>query len=330
MTIQPEAGPYGPSRSAPAEPFTHPAFFYRGAADYLAGTTRFVRDGLAAGEPVAVAVPRGNLELIRGELGEDAAEVSLLDMGEAGRNPGRIIANVLRAFADLHPDVHVRIIGEPIWPGRSAAEYPACLQHEALINAAFAGRDVTILCPYDLDGLDPAVIKDAERTHPVLMDGSGTRPSPGYALESVLRECNVPLPAPPGAAAMSYGDGFCDDPLGRARAFAVEHAARIGLAGERLEDLRLVASELAANSLDHGGGSGSLRIWSEDGQVVMSVSDAGHITDRLAGRHPADPRQLGSRGLLVTHLLGDLVRVHTGPQGTTIRVHFDVGGPAGA
>ncbi|GAA3442408.1 hypothetical protein [Planomonospora venezuelensis] len=41
MTIQPEAGPYGPSRSAPAEPFTHPAFFYRGAADYLAGTTRF-------------------------------------------------------------------------------------------------------------------------------------------------------------------------------------------------------------------------------------------------------------------------------------------------
>ncbi|MBG0826376.1 sensor histidine kinase [Planomonospora sp. ID67723] len=328
--MQPEAGLHGPSRSTPADPFVHPAFFYRGADDYIAGTTRFVRDGLAAGEPVAVAVPRRNLELIRGELGADAGRVRMLDMGEAGRNPGRIIAAVLRAFADLHPDRHVRIIGEPIWPGRSEAEYPACVQHEALINPAFAGRDVTILCPYDLDGLAPEVIKDAERTHPVLMDAFGARSSPDYALERVLRECNLPLPAPPGAAEMGYGAGFCDDPLGRARAFVVEHAARIGLCGERLEDLRLVASELAANSLDHGGGSGTLRIWSEDGQVLMSVSDAGHIVDPLAGRRPADPRQLGSRGLLVTHLLSDLVRVHTGPQGTTVRVHFDVDGAAGA
>jgi hypothetical protein len=40
-----------------AEPFTHPALFYRGADEYLAGTIPFVRTGLAAGEPVAVAVP---------------------------------------------------------------------------------------------------------------------------------------------------------------------------------------------------------------------------------------------------------------------------------
>ena len=43
---------------------------------------------------------------------------------------------------DAHPDKHVRVIGEPIWPGRSDLEYPACVQHEALINRAFAVRDV--------------------------------------------------------------------------------------------------------------------------------------------------------------------------------------------
>ncbi|GGK70347.1 anti-sigma regulatory factor [Planomonospora parontospora subsp. parontospora] len=312
--------------SATAEPFEHPALFYRDADEYLAGTVPFLLEGLAAGEPVAVAVPGRNLELIRGALGAAAAEVRLIDMGEAGRNPGRIIPGVLRAFTDLHPGRRVRIIGEPIWPGRSATEYPACLQHEALINLAFSGRDATILCPYDLHGLPHEVIEDARMTHPVLVDGSVASASAHYALERVLRDCNRPLPAPEDAAVMRYGQGFGDDPLGRVRAFATEHAARIGLKGERLEDLRLIASELAANSLDYGGGSGTLRVWREGGRVVFDVSDGGHIADPLAGRRPTPIHQLGSRGLLVTNLLSDLVRIHTGQGGTTIRVYFDVDG----
>lgn len=97
-------------------------------------------------------------------------------MTRAGLNPGRIIPSVLRAFADAHQDVHVRIIGEPVWHGRTAVEYPACVQHEALINRAFAGRDVTILCPYDGRALSPDVIADAHATHPVVIS-SGLRAS---------------------------------------------------------------------------------------------------------------------------------------------------------
>ncbi|GAA3130245.1 sensor histidine kinase [Planomonospora alba] len=312
--------------SAPADPFDHPALFYRDAAEYLAGTVPFVRDGLAAGEPVAVAVPEGNLGLIRDALGDAAREVRMIDMSRAGRNPGRIIPAVLRAFADLHPGRRVRIVGEPIWPGRSAAEYVACVQHEALINLAFAGRDAVILCPYDVGGLPDEAIEDARMTHPVLVDGAGRRRSADYALERVLSACNRPLPHPADAAELSYGAGFCDDPLGRVRAFAAAHAARFGLSGDRLEDLRLIASELAANSLDHGGGSGTVRMWREDGRAVLDVSDAGHITDPLAGRRPTPVYQPGSRGLLVTQLLSDLVRVHTGRDGTTIRVYFDLDG----
>ena len=158
-------------------PFTHSALFYRGRDEYLAGTVSFVRDGLAAGEPVAVAVPGENLAPIKSALGADAGAVKFLDMTEAGRNPGRILPGVLLAFANRH-DGPVRIIGEPVWPDRSADEYPACAQHEALINHAFANRAAWILCPYDLAGLSPAALSDAEFTHPLLTDSRGSLPRP--------------------------------------------------------------------------------------------------------------------------------------------------------
>src|SRR4051812_38040295 len=94
----------GPREGLPmGDPFRHPALFYAGEQEYLDGTLPFVRDGLAAGEPVAVAVPGPNLELLRAALGPDAAAVHMLDMRTVGRNPGRIIAGVLAAFADAHP-----------------------------------------------------------------------------------------------------------------------------------------------------------------------------------------------------------------------------------
>ena len=69
-------------------------------------------------------------------------------MAEVGRNPARILPWVLRAFA-RRPPGPVRIIGEPIFVGRAEAELGPCVQHEALINVAFAGGPVAILCPYD-------------------------------------------------------------------------------------------------------------------------------------------------------------------------------------
>ena len=80
--------------------------------------------------------------------------------------------------------------------------------------------------------------------------------------------------------------------------------------------------EPATNSIRHGGGSGVLRIWADDGHVVCEVRDGGHLDDRLAGRIPAAPRQIGGYGLLVVNDLADLVRTHTGPAGTAIRLHF--------
>ncbi|WP_284436672.1 anti-sigma factor RsbA family regulatory protein [Streptomyces sp. TUS-ST3] len=306
--------------TGPAEPFVHPALFYRDEQEYLAGVVPFVRKALAAGEPVAVAVPAERLGLLKAEIGAGEA-VRFLDMREAGRNPGRIIPGVLRAFADAQPPgTRVSIVGEPIWAGRSATEYPACVQHEALINAAFQGREVTILCPYDTRRLDPQVVADAYATHPVVVDaGSGREEeSPRYDFEGVHARYNAPLPPAPDVPAHA----FVADVLGEIRHFASEAAERFGLVRPRLDDLALAVAELTTNSVVHGGGSGLLRVWAEDGYVVCEVRDRGHLTDLLAGRRPPTRDQYGGRGLLIVNLVADLVRVHTGPDGTTVRFWF--------
>lgn len=301
-------------------PFVHPALFYRDEREYLAGVVPFVRKALAAGEPVAVAVPTENLRLLKAEIGAGEA-VRFLDMREAGRNPGRIIPGVLRAFADAQPPgTRVRIVGEPIWAGRTATEYPACVQHEALINAAFQGRPVTILCPYDTRRLDPQAVADAYATHPVVVDaGSGREEESGrYDFEAVYARYNAPLPPAPDVPAHA----FVSDVLGEIRHFATEAAARLGLVRPRLDDLALAVAELTTNSVVHGGGSGLLRVWAEDGHVVCEVRDRGHLTDLLAGRRPPSRDQHGGRGLLIVNLVADLVRVHTGPEGSTVRFWF--------
>ncbi|WP_328979443.1 sensor histidine kinase [Streptomyces canus] len=300
------------------EPFVHPALFYRGEEEYLLGTVPFVRDGLKAGEPVAVAVPGPNLAVLKAALGEDVAHVKFLDMTEAGRNPGRIIPRVLRAFADTHRQTRVRIIGEPIWAGRSTVEYPACVQHEALINPAFQGRDVTILCPYDADRLDEQVLTDAYATHPLVISGGSERPSTSYAPEHVVARYNQPLEQPAAAEELA----FHADQLPSARLFAVEQAARFGLSGSRLEDVALIVAELTTNSVVHGGGSGILRVWADGGQVVCEVRDHGVLNDPLAGRRPPARDELGGRGLLLVHSVADLVRMHTSSEGTAVRCYI--------
>jgi hypothetical protein len=296
--------------------FVHPALFYRGTAEYLKGTVPFIRDGLAVGEPVALAVPGSNLRLILAELGTDAERVRLLDMTRSGRSPGRIIPNVLRAFADAHPSGRVRIIGEHPWSGHPAREYPACAQHETLINVALAGRSVTMLCPYDVDRVGPQTLADAEADHSLLIDAGGKRASTGFSRPRVVADDNqLCLPA--------LGPSFTFDATNQALAgqFACDHAARLGLGDDHAE-LTLIVGELVARSLVHGDGTGTLRTWAERGYLVCEVRHAGHLSEVSADRPLADPRRPDGRSLLLVHHLSDLVQQRACPQGTTTRVYL--------
>lgn len=322
----PGASPHEPVQEPAAhgtavpEPFVHEGLFYRGPQEYLAGTVPFIRHGLAAGEPVLVAVPGPNLELLRAELGGQAGRVRMLDMTHAGRNPGRIIPGVLHAFVDRYAPARVRIIGEPIWAGRSAVEYPACVQHEALINAAFTGREASILCPYDAAGLDRAVLADATRTHPILIEGAVRQHSRDYAgPEPVVAAYNQPLPDPSDDVATLI---FTVGGLVQVRQFVAEHARHAGLPADRRADLQIAVNEVAANTLDHTGEPGTLRIWRESASLVCEVRDSGQLTDLLVGRIPPALESERGRGLLLVNHLCDLVRIHTRPASTTVRLYL--------
>jgi anti-sigma regulatory factor (Ser/Thr protein kinase) len=300
----------------------HHALFYRDASGLLAGVVPFLLNGLAEGAVVGAALPGPHLELVRSALGGAADRVQLFDMARIGRNPGRILAEVIYAIVEERPEAPARIVGEHVWAGRSDREYPACVQHEALVNLAVADRSITVLCPYD-SGLPAAVLADAAVTHPCLVRDGIERPSSAYAPATAISRTAVALPDPPVAAVFAF-----DGPrLAAARRFVNGEAAAVGLEGDRRLDVVLAAGELAANSIRHGGGRGTVRVWTEGDPggpdlLVVEIADAGHLDDPLAGRRPASVHQLNGRGLLMVHHLADLVRTSTGPAGTTTRTYW--------
>jgi anti-sigma regulatory factor (Ser/Thr protein kinase) len=300
--------------------YWHAALFYKGDDGFVSSTLLFIRDGLEAGEPTLVMVPGRKTALLREALGDDSAEVHFADMTEVGVNPARIIP----AWCDFvrekaMPGRRLRGIGEPIWAGRTPAELVECQRHEALLNLAF-GRDapLDLVCPYDEQALDAAVIDEALRSHPVVLEDGELRESSSYAgLEHIAGPFSEPLPYPPATAVEL---GFEVSTLDAVRSFASLRAAEADLGATRSENLVIAVNELANNSVRHGGGSGVLRMWQEDDALVAEVSDRGQINTPLAGRELPDADEAGGHGLWLVNHLCDLMQIRTLPTGSVVRV----------
>lgn len=301
----------------------HSAFPYRDDSEYLAGVGGFVRAALTRDEAVLVAVPGGRIGPLRDYLADAARQVMFTDMTQLGRNPARIMSAV-QDLLGRHPGQPVSYVGEPAWPGRGRAELQEAIRHEAMLNVACADLPAAILCPYDQARLPAAVMAAAARTHPALATPGGSRASGDYlGAGRVPADCQRPLPPPPPAAArLDYASD-----LRPVRALVASRAEASGLSERRLPDLVLAVSEVAANSLAHAGGRGTLHVWQEAGEIVCQLADRGWITDPLAGRWRQGPGQAHGQGLWVVNQICDLVEIQTGRSGTVIRLHMSL--PAG-
>ena len=300
--------------------FSHETAGYRGDGGFLDLVLPFVREGLARDEVVVVAEPRPRLEQLRTALGRDTDAVELLDMGEVGGNPARIIAvweDVLgRTTASGR---RLRGIGEPAFPGRSSAELAECQLHEVLLNTAFDdGPDWRLLCPYDADGLAADVVAAAGSVHPVSCTADGPEPNGAFAGRRAAEALAAPLPAPPPGVGR---EEFSRRDVPAVRRSVAAFARSCGLSPDRVDALHLAASELAANSVEHGGGTGRLATWREPDAAVVQFGDAGAISDPLVGRLRPDPlADGGGRGLYLVNQLCDLVQLRSSAAGTTVRV----------
>ena len=296
-------------------PFRHEALLYAGDDEFVDRIAAFVREGVEVGEPSLVVVAAPKIGRLREELGPDAEAVQFADMQEVGINPARIIPAWRKFVGSYAPDLPLRGVGEPIWAARAGDELVECQRHEALLNLAFPDAPLWLVCPYDVEALPAEVVEEARRSHPVVAAAGGRARSDSYAAGALVGD--VLAPAPTDAAEMQFGYGG----LKRMRAFVHEHAAQAGVDRDRRIELVLAANEIASNSLEHGGGAGVLRFWSDPAAVVCEISDTGRLDDPLADRRLPTHDGARGRGFWIANHVCDLVQVRSGADGTVVRLH---------
>lgn len=113
------------------------------------------------------------------------------------------------------------------------------------------------------------------------------------------------------------------------RASTAELASQLGLAHERIEDLKLAVSEAVTNAIEHGGKSSDgasvdVSFTLDDEKLEVVVRDYGRGTDRLSfGKRVVeeDNLEIGMLrgfGLYLISELVDQYEVESSPQGTTM------------
>lgn len=303
--------------------FRHDALFYAGPDDFVATTMPFIVEGVEAGEPILVVVSAEKIDRLRAELDGSADRVRFADMATVGLNPARIIP-AWRAFVSEQRALGrpFRGIGEPIWADRSRDELDECERHEALLNVAFDGAPAWWLaCPYDTESLPAAVLQEAERNHPFVVHQGVRRPSGAYrGVDGAAAPYDRPLSAPPVTARQLRFDPTTAS-LHQLRAVVAEEAARFELDPARTDDLVLATSEVATNSIRHGGGAGVLRLWGEGESLVCEISDAGRIVEPLVGRDRPSGDLESGYGLWLANHVCDLVQIRTFEAGSIVRLH---------
>ncbi|HSU35083.1 MAG TPA: MEDS domain-containing protein [Propionibacteriaceae bacterium] len=299
--------------------YRHEAFLWHDAEAFVAGLLPFVEEGLELGEPVMVAMIDEHASWLRDALGSQADEVRFVDMRVLGRNPATIIPGWQHFLdaegADSRP---TRGIGEPIWAGRRSEEVLECQLHEALLNVAVDPKvPFWLICPYDVGHLDAAVIDEAHRSHPAIIETNSYQGSPRYRGRAHVDEMlAAPLDRPPGRPVQIP---FSARNLSRLVSFVKLEGHVAGLSPEQAADLASATHRLASSSLARGADSGIIRIWSHGQAVVCDVIDDTFVDDPLAGRRA--PYQDDSDGLWSANQLCDLVQLRSTPDGTTVRVH---------
>jgi len=118
------------------------------------------------------------------------------------------------------------------------------------------------------------------------------------------------------------------------RETVLAHATAAGMPEGRALDVMLAVHELAANAVEHGGGTGRLRMSVTNRELVCQVSDPGPASsglprnDRLGSQRPGGAARTSpwpyepGHGLWLVHQIADHISVNYGPAGSQVTVAF--------
>jgi transcriptional regulator with XRE-family HTH domain len=160
----------------------HSVFTYDADDQFQTTMGTFVGEGVERSDAILAVTTAPNIELLRERLGKDAQSVEFVDASGWYSSPiGALEA--YKAFTDTklkQGAAWVRVIGEPIWAGRSDAEVRDWTRYESLLNLVFAGSPMTVACPYDERFVAPEILRQAHLTHPHTLGDTGVSSSPDY------------------------------------------------------------------------------------------------------------------------------------------------------
>jgi anti-sigma regulatory factor (Ser/Thr protein kinase) len=300
--------------------FGHRAATYADADRLLAITVPLLRAGLDEGRPTVLIASAAAERAVRAELDERPALVSFPQPDDEVRGSGQSavarLAERLRELTDRHGPA-VAVVQHV--PGASGVASWAWGEAEAAANLALADLPVTMTC------LFPTALGDAARTavrwnHPQLLDADGrprhnpaARP-PGEVLATVPVAPPLPLGRP------DHELSFTPWQLTEVRGAVVEAAEAMDMDPDRAQDFVLAVNEVAGNAVEHGRGTGVLRMWSTERALICEVHDTGRLPAPLLGLrapHPASPR---GRGVWIARQLCDLLHVWSDLRGTHVRL----------
>jgi hypothetical protein len=307
-----------PPRSQQA--YRHEAFLWHDAREFVSVLGPFLEEGLAAGEPVMVAVIREHANWLRDSIGAHARKVKFVDMAVLGHNPARIIP-AWQQFLDNQSGSGrpVRGIGEPIWTGRRPEELIECQLHEALLNVAVDPKTpFWLICPYDVRGLDDSVLEEAHRSHPAVMNGKRYERNSLYGGRTHIDSLfTATLPELAGQPTEFL---FTRDNLESVFGIVTLDAYAAELRSDRISDLASTVRRLATASFDRAAEKGVLRIWHRPDALICDVADDTVLDDVLVGRRLL--RADAPDSLWQANQVCDLVQVRSSSAGTTVRLHM--------
>jgi CheY-like chemotaxis protein/anti-sigma regulatory factor (Ser/Thr protein kinase) len=178
-----------------------------------------------------------------------------------------------------------------------------------------------------VDGIDPGIkrLMDAATLVEMDLESFASRllyevgpadPDDDIAMIAVRRR--IGRVAPPAGTPVHRVD---IDRLAAIRDAIRDAAERVGLPEATIDDFVLAGNEVAANVVRHGGGSGEMWVWADDGHLRCRMTDhgTGMLADAELGT-AAPPNALTGRGLWMLQRLADEVDVRTSPTGTTVTI----------
>jgi anti-sigma regulatory factor (Ser/Thr protein kinase) len=299
----------------------HEAGFYGSDAEFRALIVPFAAEGIAAGEPVIIGYDDRKSGLLRSWLTDPSAVEFIADQSLYA-TPARAIATYQRLF-ESHLALgaaQIRIAGDVPQPG-NGGRFEGWDRYESVVNTVWQDFPVWGRCLYDTTTAPRAVLDIVERTHPRIVSPTGDRRASGrYQHPSAfdgLPYTPDPLEDTPPAIKL----------VNRPAADARHALTRIGpgrLPDTTLEDLAIAVTEAVTNAQRHGRPPATVRIWTAQDRILVTVHDTGHgPADRLAGLVPAPastPDQRLGMGLWVMHQLAiDITLRHAG-DGFTVRL----------